>query len=307
MPRKTRSTQRELCASGEAGSDNRIQLPTSNDTLQARKQTTFSPLVVDNVERVADSNIIVQPLAAQQAKASSSGQKRKNMSADKTPKSSKTKRCCKRDLKLCLHVGDLIENIRVDPDTLREKNGNQRLLAEFDGENFIDCYTNESFRSISDWVKKRMVSMVIISPKSNISGWDYTVVHRDGTKVALRLLVENTKKKMERMRQGVGAGTGTLSASSNSGSASTSPNENFESKDQLSRSVDHSILAQKTSASFPSSLRPFVPPSFGVGQTFASKVHQETNSQSDFTIHERLQKARAEASALEKILIDRGL
>lgn len=110
------------------------------------------------------------------------------------------KRCCKSDLKRCLRVGDWIENIRVPRHILETRNGGKKLLAQFDGQNFIDYQTEKHYRSISDWIKQRMLDLGAISETSNISGWDYAVVHRDGRTTTLRLLVEETKQKMELMR-----------------------------------------------------------------------------------------------------------
>lgn len=120
--------------------------------------------------------------------------------------SSKNKRCCKSDLQRCLRIGDWIEISRVSEDKLAEKNGGNRLLAQFDGQNFIDHQTETKYRSLSSWVKRRMVDLGLLSPSSNISGWDYVVMHReeaDGTvsTKSLRVLVEQTKQKMQMMRR----------------------------------------------------------------------------------------------------------
>ncbi len=111
-----------------------------------------------------------------------------------------SKRCCKSDLKRCLRAGDLIENSRVPEHILKQRNGGKKLLAQFDGQNFIDMQTEKSYRSITNWIKERMMDMGKISTTSNISGWDYAIVHRDGRTTTLRLLVEETKQKADQMR-----------------------------------------------------------------------------------------------------------
>lgn len=122
-----------------------------------------------------------------------------NDDADDTMSSS-SKRCCKSDLKRCLRAGDIIENSRVPENILKAHNGGKKLLAQFDGQNFIDLQTEKSYRSVTNWVKDRMMELGKLSKSSNISGWDYAIVHREGRTTTLRLLVEETKQKADQMR-----------------------------------------------------------------------------------------------------------
>lgn len=222
--------QNEISALSQTTSDNRMHIPDELETLLARKQTavpfldpikqhlTCAKQVIDLSSVVADSpsspsdttqttkrkrkNLLPTPTSGLTAtQITDDGDAAEGDGDDKdsaTPPSAK--RCCKSDLKRCLRVGDWIENIRIPRRILEEKNGGKKLLAQFDGQNFVDYQTEKEYRSISDWIKQRMLDLGAISESSNISGWDYAVVHRDGRTTTLRLLVEETKQKMELMR-----------------------------------------------------------------------------------------------------------
>ena len=117
------------------------------------------------------------------------------------------KRCCKSDLKRCLRIGDILENDRVDEGILRERNNGNKLLARFDGESFIDCDNGRKYNSLTSWVKDRMIELGVLSANSNISGWNYAVVKRTENgyeqTIAVRQLVEETKKKMQALHNGI--------------------------------------------------------------------------------------------------------
>lgn len=102
-----------------------------------------------------------------------------------------TKRCCKKDLKRCLRVGEILEVTRVDQHYLDEYNNGEKIRARFTGQNFFDLSKNTKYRSLSQWVKKRLVDVGALGVNSNISGWDFVAVERDGRKQALRMLVDN--------------------------------------------------------------------------------------------------------------------
>lgn len=251
-----------------------------------------------------------------------------------------SKRCCKSDLKRCLRVGDWIENIRVNRKILEERNGNQKLLAQFDGENFIDYQTEEHYRSISDWVKRRMVDLGALSPKSNISGWDYAVVHREEanqkwTTTTLRLLVEQTKQKMEMMRSNMkeqrssgggssnsivspltpiqfGSSTPTGFLSSNQfGNTPQAPQRPQQQPQQQQQQQQQQRQQLQDGIDDHQSLQPFFPPTMPImrkrsmqesGNSFGS-VGQATNEQTqDDILRSRLSRMREQVVELENIL-----
>lgn len=102
-----------------------------------------------------------------------------------------TKHYCKRDLKRTLRVGEIVEVTRVDQHYLDAHNNGERIQSRFTGEDFYDLHTNMTYRSVSEWVKKRMVDVGALGHKSNISGYDYCAVERDGRKQALRMIVDS--------------------------------------------------------------------------------------------------------------------
>lgn len=108
-----------------------------------------------------------------------------------SPSSCGTKRCCKQDLKRCLRIGETVEIIRVEQHLLDRYNQGRKIRAQFTGNELYDLDQNRSYRSLSRWVKQRMVDVCALSPTSNISGWDFVSVIRDGTKSSLRVLIES--------------------------------------------------------------------------------------------------------------------
>ena len=223
--------QVENVESEAPSSDNRLQVP-KKVALSSRKQTFVLPTTVESVAVVTDFSAapekdskLTRSLLPQQENTDEDSigtgkNKRKRVLPSPTSgltatqtdgnKSSEeeddelltpsSKRCCKSDLKRCLRAGDLIENSRVPEHILKARNGGKKLLAQFDGQNFIDMQTEKSYRSITNWVKDRMLDLGKISTTSNISGWDYAIVHREGRTTTLRLLVEETKQKADQMR-----------------------------------------------------------------------------------------------------------
>lgn len=101
------------------------------------------------------------------------------------------KRACKRDLRQHLRVNELVFVPHVDQALLDKYNGGQPICARFTGDRFFDTYQQKHYRSLSSWVKQRLVDVRSLSPSSNISGWDRAAVRRDGRKVALRMLIDN--------------------------------------------------------------------------------------------------------------------
>lgn len=199
-----------------------------------------------------------------------------------------SKRCCKSDLKKCLRAGDIIENNRVPEHILKTYNDGKRLLAVFDGQNFVDLQTEKSYRSVTNWVKDRMLSLNKISTTSNISGWDYAIVHRDGYTTTLRLLVEETKQKADQMRAAMKEqreGTFTSPMVSTMFSESISP------------------LLGSSSLSNSAILKSSIPiknaqPTFGVS-SFADTMKQQTT---EAALHQRLVELRDQVSEVERML-----
>ena len=199
---------------------------------------------------------------------------------------SSSKRCCKSDLKKCLRAGDIIENNRVPEHILKANNDGKKLLAMFDGQNFIDLQTEKSYRSVTNWVKDRMLSLGKISTTSNISGWDYAIVHRDNRTTTLRLLVEETKQKADQMRAAMKEqreGTFTSPLVSTMFSESTSPLLGSSS----SAILKTTSLQSKTSQ-----------PTFGVSG-FAGFLKTQPTEEA---LHQRLVELRDQVSEVERML-----
>lgn len=112
-------------------------------------------------------------------------------SQDGLAPSPSTKRCCKQDLKRCLKVGEILEVTRVEQHYLDAFNQGEKIRGRFTGNDIFDLTQNIPYRSLSKWVKKRLVDVGALGHKSNISGWDFVAVERDGRKQSLRMLVEN--------------------------------------------------------------------------------------------------------------------
>lgn len=102
-----------------------------------------------------------------------------------------TKRCCKKDLQRCVRVGEILEVTRVEQHYLDAFNQGEKISGRFTGSDIFDLTQNITYRSLSKWVKKRLVDVGALGHKSNISGWDFVAVERDGRKQSLRMLVEN--------------------------------------------------------------------------------------------------------------------
>lgn len=107
-----------------------------------------------------------------------------------------TKRCCKNDLKQCLRVGEMLVINRVEQHFLDKYNNGEKIRSRFTGNDFYDLSTHTPYRSLSKWVKKRLVDVGALGIKSNISGWDFVSVERDGKKQSLRMIVDNENEKI---------------------------------------------------------------------------------------------------------------
>ena len=108
--------------------------------------------------------------------------------ASPSPSLSSTRRCCKADLTRNLAENELLELLRVDQCVLDEHNGGVPIRAHFANNQLIDVDTQKAYRSVSKWVKERLIDVGALSPKSNISGWDWVAVNRNGVLTSLRLL-----------------------------------------------------------------------------------------------------------------------
>lgn len=334
------TTTQEVSNLAQQTSDNRVHIPNEQETLLSRKQTESRPSTLSAIlsER-GDKDTTTNPQIgkeSQEQQVAKEKTTRKNLlptptsgltatqvndddeddAADaSTPTSGK--RCCKSDLKRCLRVGDWIENIRIPQHILKARNDGKKLLAQFDGQNFIDYQTEKKYRSISDWIKQRMIDLNAISETSNISGWDYAVVHREGRTTTLRLLVEETKQKMEMMRN-----TMKEQRQSNSPLTPLSFTPSFTTSSSItgnsplvSSSFGNSLMNSSpfySSSPLPNDYK-FVQqqqqkvvttPSFGLGSlTTTNNVgNTSTTVPNDVLLHSRLQNARQQVAELEQLL-----
>ena len=106
-----------------------------------------------------------------------------------------TKRCCKKDLQRVLQIGEILELTRAEQHYLNEYNNGEKIRARFTGNGFYDLSKNMTYRSLSQWVKKRLVDVGALGVNSNISGWDFVAVKRGGKNVALRILIDSEEEE----------------------------------------------------------------------------------------------------------------
>ena len=201
--------------------------------------------------------------------------------------SANKKRFCKSDLQLCLRSTDIIENEHVSRQVLDEKNLGQPLTARFDGKKFIDNTTGQEYRSISSWVKRRMVDLGVLKASSNISGWNYAVVHRDGQVTTPRALAKADKLQRAALQR----------PHNNSGSASNGNSFGSSSSASSGASIGASITARVSNigSEMPSFL-------LSSEQTLPAKQIFKT-SLTKTDIKTQLEQARAQVVALERQLI----
>lgn len=129
--------------------------------------------------------VAVSGSAGKQSKAQASS------SPSPSPDALGNKRACKRDLRAHLRVNETVYVPHVDQALLDKYNGGEPISARFTGDRFFDLSQQRSYRSLSSWVKQRLVDVRSLSPSSNISGWDRAAVRRKGRKVALRMLIDD--------------------------------------------------------------------------------------------------------------------
>lgn len=126
-----------------------------------------------------------------QARSGSSSGSSSNSGSPSPPDASGNKRACKRDLRAHLRINETVYVPHVDQALLDKYNGGEPIAARFTGDRFFDLSQQRSYRSLSSWVKQRLVDVRSLSPSSNISGWDRAAVRRKGRKVALRMLIDD--------------------------------------------------------------------------------------------------------------------